>query len=359
MARTVIPFGPQHPVLPEPIHLRLEMDDEKVVGVTPVIGYIHRGIEKAAELNNFRQNSFILERICGICSFIHALTYCQGIEALMGIEVPPRARFLRVFWSELSRTHSHLLWLGLLADAMGFESLFMQCWRVREMILDISEMTSGHRIIQSTCIIGGVRRDIDKEMAKETDKKLLAFKEMMNSTISPAVYHDPTIRRRTANKGILSKEQAELLGAVGPTARGSGVALDVRQMGYAAYRELSFETVVETAGDSYARTMVRLREIYASLELMNKALAMIPDGKISVSIHGNPEGEATSRTEQPRGELFYYLKGKGIRNLERIKIRTPTFANIPALLVMLPGCELADVPVITLSIDPCIACTER
>ena len=359
MARTVIPFGPQHPVLPEPIHLKLELEDEKVVGVMPIIGYIHRGIEKAAELNDFRQNVFICERICGICSFIHALTYCEGAEAMTSVEVPPRARFLRVFWSELSRTHSHLLWLGLLADSMGFESLFMQIWRAREMILDISEMTAGHRIIQSTCIVGGVRRDIDKEMAKEVDKRLLAFKKMMDSTIAPVLLHDPTIKRRAVGKGMLSKEQAELLGAVGPTSRGSGVAIDIRQTGYAAYREVGFEPVVETAGDSYARTLVRAREVYQCVELMRKALSMMPEGEILVRVDGYPEGEAMSRTEQPRGELIYYLKGNGTNNLERLKIRTPTFANIPTLLVMLPGCEMADVPVITLSIDPCVACTER
>lgn len=359
MARTVIPFGPQHPVLPEPIHLKLELEDEKVVGVMPIIGYIHRGIEKAAELNDFRQNVFVCERICGICSFIHALTYCEGAEAMTSVEVPPRARFLRVFWSELSRTHSHLLWLGLLADSMGFESLFMQIWRAREMILDISEMTAGHRIIQSTCIVGGVRRDIDKEMAKEVDKRLLAFKKMMDSTIAPVLLHDPTIKRRAVGKGMLSKEQAEVLGAVGPTARGSGVAIDIRQTGYAAYREMGFEPVVETAGDSYARTLVRAKEVYQCVELMRKALSMMPEGEILVRVDGYPEGEAMSRTEQPRGELIYYLKGNGTNHLERLKIRTPTFANIPTLLVMLPGCEMADVPVITLSIDPCVACTER
>jgi ech hydrogenase subunit E len=359
MARTVIPFGPQHPVLPEPVHLKLELEDETVVGVTPIIGYVHRGIEKAAELNDFRQNIFICERICGICSFIHALTYSQGIEALTGVEVPPRARFLRVFWSELSRTHSHLLWLGLLADSMGFESLFMQIWRAREMILDISEMTAGHRIIQSTCSIGGVRRDIDKDMAKEIDRRLLALKEMMDNTISPAVLHEPTIKRRAVGKGMLSKEQAELLGAVGPTARASDVALDIRQTGYAAYKEVGFEPVVETAGDSYARTLVRVREIYQCLELMRRALSMMPDGEILARVDSYPEGETVSRGEQPRGELIYYLRGNGTKNLERMRVRTPTFANIPPLLVMLPGCELADVPVITLSIDPCIACTER
>ena len=359
MARTVIPFGPQHPVLPEPIQLKLELEDETVVGVMPIIGYIHRGIEKAAELNDFRQNVFVCERICGICSFIHALTYCEGAEAMTSVEVPPRARFLRVFWSELSRTHSHLLWLGLLADSMGFESLFMQIWRAREMILDISEMTAGHRIIQSTCIIGGVRRDIDKEMAKEVDKRLLAFKKMLDSTIAPVLLRDPTVKRRAVGKGMLSKEQAELLGAVGPTSRGSGVAIDIRQTGYAAYKEVGFEPVVETAGDSYARTLVRAREVYQCVELMRKALSMMPDGEILVRVDGYPEGETVARTEQPRGELIYYFRGNGTNNLERLKIRTPTFANIPTLLVMLPGCEMADVPVITLSIDPCIACTER
>ncbi len=359
MARTVVPFGPQHPILPEPVHLKLELDDEKVVGVTPVIGYVHRGIEKAAELNSFRQNVFLCERICGICSFIHALTYCQGIEALMGVEVPTRARFLRVFWSELSRAHSHLLWLGLFADSMGFESLFMQCWRVRETVLDLSEMTAGHRVTPSTCSIGGVRRDIDKEMAKEVETGLLKLREMMDSTVAPAVLHDPTIKRRTVGKGMLSKEQAALLGAVGPMARGSGVAIDIRQTDYAAYKEVGFEPVLETAGDSYARTLVRLRETYQSVEIMRKALSMMPDGEILVKVDGYPEGETVSRSEQPRGELIYYLRGNGTRNLERLKIRTPTFANIPTLLVMLPGCELADVPVITLSIDPCISCTER
>ncbi len=360
MARTVIPFGPQHPVFPEPVHLKLELEDETVVGVTPIIGYMHRGIEKAAELKTFRQNIFLIERICGICSFMHSLVYCQGVEALTGVEVPSRARFLRVFWSELSRTHSHLLTLGLLADAMGFESLFMQCWRAREIVLDISEMTAGHRIIQSTCSVGGVRRDIDKDMAKEVDDRLLALREMLDKTIAPVFLHDRTVRRRTAAKGILPKEQAELLGAVGPTARGSGVTVDIRQTGYAAYRGLGVDPVVETSGDSYARTRVRVRELSHSVELVREVLAMMPAGEILVAVGSKyPEGETVSRVEQPRGEEIMYLKGNGTNYLERVRVRTPTFANIPALLGMLPGCELADVPIITLSIDPCIGCTER
>ena len=359
MARTVVPFGPQHPVLPEPIQLKLECEDERVVGVVPVIGYVHRGIEKAAELNGFRQNVFLCERVCGICSFMHALTYCQAIEKMMGAEVPSRARFLRVAWAEMSRIHSHLLWLGLLADAFGFESLFMQIWRAREIVLDLSELTTGHRVIQSTCIVGGVRRDINPDMAKRIEAGLHQLKGIMDTTILPVILNDPTIKRRTVGKGVLSKEQANSLGAAGPTLRGSGVALDIRMTGYAAFKEIGFEPVVETAGDSYARTLVRVRETYQSIELVLTALSMMPEGEIEVRVDGWPQGEAISRTEQPRGELIYYAKGNGTTNLERLKIRTPTFANIPTLLVMLPGCELADVPVITLSIDPCISCTER
>ncbi len=359
MARTVIPFGPQHPVLPEPIHLKLELEDEKVIGVMPVIGYVHRGIEKAAELNTFRQTINLMDRICGICSFIHSLTYCQGIESLIGVEVPARARFLRVFWSELSRAHSHLLWLGLLADAMGFESLFMQCWRAREMVLDISEMTAGHRIIQASCTIGGVRSDMDEEMVREVEKRLIALRQLVDSSIHGVFLHDPTIRQRTAGKGVLSKDQAEVLGAVGHVARASGVAVDMRQTGYAAYGELGFEPVVETGCDSHARVVVRTRELYQYIDLMRRSLTAMPDGRILIRVDGYPVGETVSRCEQPRGEVIYYLKGNGTNHLERLKIRTPTFANIPPLLAMMPGCELADAPVIALSIDPCISCTER
>jgi ech hydrogenase subunit E len=359
MARTVIPFGPQHPVFPEPIQLKLECEDEKVVGVTPAIGYIHRGIEKACELNAFRKNIFLVERICGICSVQHALCYCEGIERLTGVSVPTRARFLRTAWAELSRLHSHLLWLGLLCDASGFESLFMQVWRARETIMDILEMTSGHRVITSVCLIGGVRKDIDKAMAQTVTEKLTQFKEMMDKTVLPTILKDPTLKRRTVGLGVLSEEQARKAGAVGPVLRASGVASDIRMTGYAAFKEVGFEPIVENAGDCYARTMVRVREIYQSVELVLRALAMMPNGEILVRSDSYPSGETVSRVEQPRGELLYFIRGNGTNNLDRCKIRTPTFANIPALLLMLPGCELADVPVITLSIDPCIACTER
>ncbi|ACX51701.1 NADH-ubiquinone oxidoreductase chain 49kDa [Ammonifex degensii KC4] len=358
MARVTFPFGPQHPVLPEPVQLILTCEDEKVVEVKPRIGYMHRGIEKGCELNPYKHNVFLCERICGICSFIHAEAYCEVIEKAMGIEVPPRAKYLRVFWAELSRMHSHLLWLGLFADGFGLESLFMQCWRARELVLDVLELTSGHRVIQSTCVVGGVRKDLDPDQIRTVREMLKQFKELY-TPIFQVFQHDRTIKSRTWGKGILPKDVAWQLGAVGPTIRGSGWAFDARMDGYAAYGELGFEPVVEEGCDSYARMMVRAREVWQSWELVNLVLDRLPAGEINVPVEDNPKGEAIHRAEQPRGEVIYYCRGDGSPNLKRLKVRTPSFANLPTLLVMLPGCELADVPVITLSIDPCIACTER
>ena len=149
---TVIPFGPQHPVLPEPLHLDLVVEDEHVIEAIPQIGFVHRGLEKLVETRDIHQFIYVAERICGICSFGHSLGYAETVESLMGVEVPRRAQYLRVILHELSRVHSHLLWLGLAADAFGFESLFMHCWRLRERVLDIFEATTGGRVILSCAI---------------------------------------------------------------------------------------------------------------------------------------------------------------------------------------------------------------
>ncbi|MGB8220512.1 MAG: nickel-dependent hydrogenase large subunit, partial [Methanoregula sp.] len=155
-----VPFGPQHPVLPEPIHLDLVLEDERVVDVIPSIGYVHRGLEKLVEKREYPEYIYVAERICGICSYVHSNTYAECIEHIMKIEVPERAQYLRTIWSEYSRMHSHLLWLGLFADGMGFESVFMNAWKLREHILDDMEATTGGRVIQGVCKVGGVRKDI-------------------------------------------------------------------------------------------------------------------------------------------------------------------------------------------------------
>jgi ech hydrogenase subunit E len=356
--RTVIPFGPQHPVLPEPIHLDLVVEDEKVVEAIPSIGFIHRGLEKLVEKKDFIDYTYVAERICGICSFIHGMTYCMAVEELLKLEIPERAKYLRVIWSELSRIHSHLLWLGLTADAFGFENLFMQSWQIREKILDIIEETTGGRVIFGSAKVGGVRRDIPVEKMQDVLKRLKSYKAQWTE-IGGIFLDDMTVKHRLQGVGKLTMEQARTLGAVGPMLRGSGVAKDMRMTGYAMYGKLGFTPVVETAGDCYARCKVRIRELDQSFDLIEKSMAQMTEGAIEAKVVGMPNGDFFARTEQPRGEVVYYAKGNGTKFLQRLRVRTPTFANIPPLLTTLAGCQLADVPVIVLTIDPCISCAER
>jgi len=356
--RTVIPFGPQHPVLPEPIHLDLVLEDETVVEAIPSIGYVHRGLEKLVEKKDFLQFTYVAERICGICSFMHGMAYCMAVESIMDVKIPERAEFLRTIWAELSRLHSHTLWLGLLADAFGFESLFMHSWRLREQILDIFEQTTGGRVIFSVCDIGGVRKDIDSETLKKILVAMDKFEHDITE-ITDVFINDESVKHRTVGVGVLSKQAAIDIGAVGPMARASGVNMDMRTQGYGAYGKIKFKPIVETAGDCYARTAVRIREVFQSIDLIRQCIALMPEGDIKVKIKGNPNGEHFTRVEQPRGEVLYYVKSNGTKNLDRFRVRTPTFANIPALLETLKGCQLADVPILVLTIDPCISCTER
>lgn len=354
----VVPFGPQHPVLPEPIHLDLVLEDERVVEAIPSIGFVHRGLESLVTKRDFKDYVYIAERICGICSYIHSATYCEGIETIMGIEIPARAEYLRAIWSEYSRLHSHLLWLGCFADSMGFENLFMNSWRIREQILDVFEATTGGRVIQGVSKVGGVRRDISPEqfvsMKQGLDTLIPELEEL-----TTVFLEDQTVESRTRRVGILSRDDAYTLGAAGPMLRGSGVAQDMRMLGYGAYGDLDFKPVVEPGGDCYARCKVRVRELFTSADLIRQAIDQIPGGEVEVQVKGNPDGEYYARAEQPRGEVVHYIKGAGKKNLVRHRVRTPTAANIPALVTTLKGCEMADVPVIVLSIDPCIGCMER
>lgn len=355
---TVIPFGPQHPVFPEPLQLELHLDDETVMQAVPVIGFIHRGLEKLVEKRDFQQMVYIAERTCGICSFIHGMTYCMAIEGAMKLEIPSRANYLRVFWSELSRIHSHLLWLGLTADAIGFESLFMHSWRIRDKILDMIEETTGGRVIFGASKIGGVRKDVTKDQFDSIFKRLKVQEKEMKE-IGDVFIKDRSVKHRLCGVGVLSRDDTYALGAVGPVLRGSGVSIDMRKMGYAAYNDLELEPQVETAGDCHARCLVRIRELFQSVDLIRQVIEKIPEGEIETKVTGSPDAEYFARTEQPRGEVIHYIKGDGSKHLKRLRIRTPTFTNIPPLLKMLEGCQLADVPVIVITIDPCIGCSER
>jgi len=360
MTTTVVPFGPQHPVLAEPIQLQLSLEDEVVTEVVLGLGYVHRGIEAEAERRPFDKDLALLERVCGICSVAHGVAYAQAVEALAGVEAPRRARLLRVFFFELSRVQSHLLWLGLAADSIGFEALFQSCWRVRERILDLFSATAGARVIIGITALGGVRVDIP-------DQRLPAVRSALDEAerglgdIAPFVLGNEAVARRLAGVGRISAEDAIALGSVGPTARASGVAVDVRRSRYAAYDELPVEPIVESGGDALARVLVRWHELYQAIELCRATVDRLEGlpGPLRTHVPTVFRGEATSRVEAPRGELFYYVAADGDRHPTRVRIRTPTFANLPAVLRMMPGTQMAAVPLALLSIDPCLSCTER
>jgi Ni,Fe-hydrogenase III large subunit len=234
----------------------------------------------------------------------------------------------------------------------------MQSWRLREHILDELEATTGGRVIQSACKVGGVRKDIPSEKLGQMADNLKNLKSDLRD-LTGVFLHDSSVKHRLKGTGVLTKQEAYDLGAVGPTARGSGVDIDLRMTKYAAYGNINIKPVVESAGDSYARCAVRCGELFTSIDIIEQCISKIPEGPVEVKVTGAPDGEYFSRAEQPRGEVIHYVKGNGKKNLVRSRVRTPTFTNIPPLVKMLKGCQLADVPVIVLSIDPCISCTER
>lgn len=356
--QSIIPFGPQHPVLPEPIHIDLVLEDEKVVEAVPSIGFVHRGLEMLAEKRDFNDYQYVVERTCGICSFGHGLGYCETLEAIFNAEVPERAKFLRTFWFEMSRIHSHLLWLGLLADAFGFDALFMQAWRMREKVLDMFEESTGGRVTFSVNKIGGVLKDMDSSMINSFVDILNGMEKDIRK-MTNVFLNDYSVQKRLKGVGILTKEDAHRLSAAGAMARASGIEMDMRKTGYEAYDKIDFDIITSNDCDGYARCAVRIGEIFQSIEIIRQCAQKMPQGAICNPQKGNPNGEAFVRIEQPRGETIYYAKANETKFLERFRVRTPTFTNIQSLIHILPGSELADVPIQVLTIDPCISCTER
>lgn len=277
--QSIIPFGPQHPVLPEPIHIDLVLEDEKVVEAVPSIGFVHRGLEMLAEKRDFNDYQYVVERTCGICSFGHGLGYCETLEAIFNAEVPERAKFLRTFWFEMSRIHSHLLWLGLLADAFGFDALFMQAWRMREKVLDMFEESTGGRVIFSVNKIGGVLKDMDSSMINSFVDILNGMEEDIRK-ITNVFLNDYSVQKRLKGVGILTKEDAHKLSAAGAMARASGIEMDMRKTGYEAYDKIDFDIITSNDCDGYARCAVRIGEIFQSIEIIRQCAQKMPQGAI-------------------------------------------------------------------------------
>ena len=353
-------IGPQHPALLEPEKFSLKVDGEIVKHVEPRIGYVHRGVEKAAEQRTYLQDVYLVERICGICNSCHAACFVETVEKILGVDVPLRGKYIRTIILELNRLHSHLLLLGHAGLEIGYETLFQYMWRDREPVLDLTEMLTGNRVIASAMTVGGVRRDLKEEDVPKIKTRLGTLKKKMD------FYHqifetEPSLKMRTQNVGILSKEDALKLCVVGPVARGSGVAIDVRKdEPYEAYGEIPFNLITRNEGDSWARLMVRLVEVTESINIIDYAVDHMPQRPFRVKVpRVVTAGEAVNHVEAPRGELFYYVQSNGTAYPERVKVRTPTFANIPSFIKIAEGGNIADVPPSFVSLDPCFSCTDR
>jgi len=355
-----IPIGPQHPALKEPISLRMTIDGEVIRDADIRLGYNHRGVEKLAEERTYIQNIYLTERICGICSHSHALTFTQGTERLLEVEPPKRGIYLRHLVAELERVHSHLLWLGVAGHEAGFDTFFMYTWRDREVVMDLLEMISGNRVHYAINTLGGVRRDVDEALRKKILEGIEVLKKRSLFYLNVGAT-EPTFVGRLAGVGKLSKERALALCAVGPTLRASDIPNDVRKDDpFAFYDEAPFDVSTADTCDVLGRTVVRIKEVLESYKICEFILKNLPPGPVAVKAPRRPKpNEVVSRYEAPRGENIHYIKSNGTDKPERLKVRAPTLGNYAATVEMLRDGFVADIPLIFAAIDPCICCAER
>ena len=357
----VVPIGPYHPALEEPVHARLYTDGELISDAEVFIGYNHRGIEKLAQQKNFIQTLVMVERVCGICSHSHALGYAMALEHIAKMEVPKRGEYIRVIMAELERLHSHYLWLGIALHLVGHDSLFMHCWNDREMIMDILEEISGNRVNYGMVTIGGSRRDI----SDDTRKRVLAMLDKVEKSmlrLKDILLNDKTVALRTQGVGVLPTEDTIRIGAIGPHARASNMAVDVRKDApYCSYGDFEFDKVVYHSCDVFSRVVIRVLENFESIKIIRQALDLLPAGPINLGmkIPKIQAGEYMVRHEAPRGQLLYKVVTDGSEFNKRVSLHVPTFKNAPTIPTMLRGNSVADAGLIIASIDPCFSCMDR
>ncbi len=359
MERRIIKVGPYNHLQEEPEFFKLHVEGEKVVDIEIEIGYNHRGIELIAETKTWDQDTFLVERICGICSTSHPMAYVLAFDDLMQREAPARANYIRTITAELERIHSHLLWLGLAGHFIGFNTLWMWAWKYREPVLDVLEEISGNRQSYAMFQPGGVRRDFPMDKKDMIIAKLKEVeKELM--WVAKAAQEDPVLRARLKDVGVLTKEDAIDYCAVGPTARASGVAIDVRKdEPYAAYGELEWDVVVTENGDVFDKTVVRILECLESLKIIYQAIEKMPEGELSYEVEEIPVGEGVGHAEAPRGEVFHYVRSNGSNYPVRHKVRAPSYMNVPTAKATCINQDIADVLITLAAVDPCYCCTER
>lgn len=361
MDNNIIPIGPYHPLLEEAEYFTLQVDGETVKDIDLEIGWMHRGHEFISETKTFTQSLYLVERICGICSTSHPLACVHAIEDIGNLEIPIRARYIRTLVGELERIHSHLLWLGLAGHFIGYDTLWMWAWKYREPILQMFEIISGNRNHYGMMRVGGVAKDVDPSKVKglldimdEAEKKLVM--------IAKAANDDPVLKSRLVGVGVLKKEDAINYCAVGPTARASGVHIDVRKDEPTdAYDLVDFNVISTKNGDVYDKLVIRLLETFESIKICKQCLEKLKttNGSILNNVKEIPIGEGIGRYEAPRGEVFHYVKSDGTNRPVRHKVRAPSYVNIPTFKASCKGIPIADALITLAAVDPCYCCTER
>jgi len=369
----IIPIGPTHPALKEPVMFTFQMNGEVIQDVDFAPGQTHRGIEWMGMRRNPVQIVHLTDRICGICGVSHTLAFSRAVEQVAGIEVPERADYIRTIIAEFERIQSHLLWAGVAAHELGFDSLLHLTWRVREQSMDVIENLTGNRVNYALVQVGGVRRDIIPEQHRIIEDCLSTYEGLLGKLLD-LFLHDRTIAMRCRDVGLLSKDDALKLCTVGPTARASGVNVDLRQdYPYCAYGDLDVRAILpdqhmgETRGDVYDRIVVRLLEVGQSCGIVRQCLSEMPAGEITaepklaklLAICKKARGEAIGRVEAPRGECFHYVVMEGKEAPAAWKVKASSYSNLMSWIPMLRGEQIADIPIVVASIDPCLSCTDR
>ncbi len=357
--RPILAVGPFHPLQEEMEFYQLTIDGETVTDIDVRISYNHRGIEKISESLQFDQIPFLVSRICGICSASHPLAYVQAVEDIAGIKPPERALYVRTIINELERIHSHLLWVGLAGHFIGYDTVFMWAWKYREPVLDLLEEITGNRNNYGNVKVGGCREDIAEELIPKILKELDTI-EKKTEMLTKAILDDPVLHARLKGVGVLTKEAAIEYAVTGPTARGSGIGIDVRRDDpYAAYADLDWKVITQPEGDVFAKAVVRLLETFESINMVRQALKKLPDGPVTLEVKEIPPGEGCGRAEAPRGETFHYVRSDGGNRPVRHKVRAPSYVNVPSFKASCIGQHIADVTLTLAAVDPCYSCTER
>lgn len=358
----IINVGPQHPATHGVLHLVITLNGETIKKVEPHLGYIHRSIEKMCESLSYRQFIYVTSRMDYLSSHINNNACALCVENAMQIEIPERAKYIRVLVDELTRIASHELWWGAMAMDLGAFTPFFHAFRERENINDIMEETCGARLTMNYIVPGGVMQDIHPNFIQKV-KNFIALYKSKVSEYNEMLTGNIIFQNRMKDVGVLSKEDAISFGCTGPVARGSGVNCDIRKLyPYEVYDKVQFDEITETAGDSLARYMVRLREINESVKIIEQLIDNIPEGDFQAktkAVLKLPKGEFYQRVETARGEFGVYIVSEGSTTPYRIKFRSPGFSNLSALDHMARGSKLGDLVAMMGTLDLVIPDIDR